>query len=70
MKWDCGETWGEKKARLGKWHLWFAWRPVRVADHDCRWLEYIWRRGDYRCCFYEGWWDWEYSTDGASEVQP
>lgn len=25
-------------------HRWFAWRPVKVADGDCRWLEYIERQ--------------------------
>lgn len=55
MKWDCGETLGEKIAREKEWHLWFAWYPVRVGPHDCRWLEYVERRS-------VGWWDgiyWE-----------
>ncbi len=44
MKWDCGETYGEKYERWSKWHNWFAWYPVKVADHDCRWLETIERQ--------------------------
>lgn len=44
MKFDCGPTWQEKRAAKEKWHRWFAWRPIRVDDHDCRWLEFIERR--------------------------
>lgn len=44
MKLDCGETYDEKWTRLGKWHKWFAWYPVRVGVHDCRWFEYVERR--------------------------
>jgi hypothetical protein len=65
MKFDCGETWQEKEARLGKWHRWFAWRPVYLGPHDCRWLEFIWRRGDRCASWYETWWNWQYN-----DVQP
>lgn len=41
MRFDCGETWREKRARLGKWHRWFAWYPVKVGPHDCRWFEFV-----------------------------
>lgn len=44
MKWDCGETRAERYERLSEWHRWFAWYPVRVGSHDCRWLEYVERR--------------------------
>lgn len=44
MKFDCGEERQEKLDRLGAWHDWFAWRPVKVAPHDCRWLETVERR--------------------------
>lgn len=37
MKLDCGPTWQEKWEARQKWHRWFAWRPVRVGSHDCRW---------------------------------
>ena len=60
MKFDCGETWKEKKARVGKWHKWFAWRPVRLSAHDCRWLEHVGRRGIYKNGHFESWWEWEY----------
>lgn len=55
MKLDCGPTADERKAlrkaRLNRekarrrdWHPVFAWWPTRVGSHDCRWLEYIYRR--------------------------
>ena len=49
MKFDCGETWDEKRLRLGEWHEWFAWRPVMLADHDCRWLERVERKMRFVC---------------------
>jgi len=60
MRWDCGETWPEEVARCREWHRWFAWHPVEVADHDCRWLEWVECRG-----WPEEWggevrWNWEY----------
>lgn len=56
MKFDCGETYNERRCRQGCWHQWFAWYPVKIKDHDCRWLEVVWRRRwspDY---------SWEYAT--------
>ena len=51
MKFDCGETRKEKQVRLGQerirkeqWHKWFAWYPVRVGSHDCRWFEWVERK--------------------------
>ena len=57
MKFNCGETWDEKEKRLKDWHLWFAWRPVRVGSHDCRWWEWVERKGRHymRAC-----WFWDY----------
>lgn len=60
MKFDCGETWIEKKIRLEQWHRWFAWRPVAVAPHDCRWLEYVERKGERYIGCSGSCWDWEY----------
>ena len=53
MKFECGPTREEKRAIRCKadrawrhhWHRWFALMPRRVADGDCRWLEYIERKG-------------------------
>lgn len=61
MRIDCGPTWGERRAAKEQWHLWWAWHPVRVGPHDCRWLEWIDRKGT----FYAGgmgdaWWEYEY----------
>lgn len=44
MKFDCGLSLSDKIEIQKKWHRWFAWRPVRVAPHDCRWLEYVERK--------------------------
>jgi hypothetical protein len=44
MRFDCGETAFEKKVRLSLWHKWFAWYPVKLSAHDCRWLEWVERR--------------------------
>ncbi len=61
MRWDCGPDWHEYKTRRESWHPWFAWWPTRVASHDCRWLEWIERRGNYWSLGIEGdGWVWEY----------
>lgn len=68
MKFDCGPTPKERAdARQkkvsdkiyanSKWHKCFAWLPVRVGPHDCRWLEAVERRATnvhigYVSCFY------------------
>ena len=65
MKFDCGETWLEKRKRLAQWHSWFAWYPVRVAPHDCRWLEKVQRKGSYWACYGDAGWSWEYR-----EIEP
>jgi hypothetical protein len=45
-----GKIWLAKRAHLTKWHPWFAWFPVKLADYDCRWFEWVQRRIEY----YEG----------------
>ena len=59
MKIDCGPTYEERCSIKEKWHKWFALIPVRVASHDCRWLETVERKGTFHCCF-DIWWSWEY----------
>jgi hypothetical protein len=59
MRWDCGLTWEEKKEAKERWHLWFAWHPVRLGPHDCRWLETVERKGHYYC-YGHTWWVWKY----------
>lgn len=69
MKFNCGKRSGHRRrmARLRAlrlWHPWFAWHPVRVGPHDCRWGELVWRKGEH----HTGWdydgvysnWTWEY----------
>ena len=61
MKIDCGETWADKKARLSEWHPFFTLWPRMLASHDCRWLEWIERKGDYFSCpLTGGGWLWQY----------
>lgn len=43
MKYDCGETEEEKWVRLSTPHRFFAVLPVKIADHDCRFFEYVLR---------------------------
>jgi hypothetical protein len=61
MKFDCGLSWEDEVHRRQRWHPWFAWRPARVGPHDCRWLEWVERKGAPR---YEPGgptsWRWEY----------
>lgn len=65
MKIDCGPAWPEKRARLEQWHDWFAWYPVRVASHDCRWLERVGRKGVLLSARRGGIWRWQYRTKGV-----
>lgn len=55
MKLNCGLSREAKLAKarieaeseaieLSKWHQWFAWFPVRIAERDCRVLETVERR--------------------------
>jgi len=62
MRFDCGETYKEKVERLKIPHKWFAWYPVWVASHDCRWLENVERtcRPGYEMRGYG--WDKEYKA--------
>ncbi len=62
MKFDCGPTPKERHEAKKQWHRLFAWWPTRVGHRDCRWLEFIQRRGTYHCGYgYMGsWWEWEY----------
>ena len=48
MKFNCGRTWEEKRKAKEKWHKWFAWYPVNFGSNNCRWLETIERKGEYR----------------------
>lgn len=57
MRFKCGETdqkhrkAQERKDRLETWHPFFCLIPRKVADHDCRWLETIERRGHWVTAF-------------------
>ena len=60
MKFDCGPTWREKVEQTEQWHAWFAWFPVRLGSHDCRWLEWIARKGTICSTYCEEYWVFDY----------
>lgn len=41
MKYDCDK----RSDYLSSWHKWFAWHPARVEHNDCRWWEWVERKG-------------------------
>jgi hypothetical protein len=52
MRFKCALTKLEKERlkqtkidHLCHWHKWFAWYPVTVGEFDCRWLEWVDRKG-------------------------
>lgn len=56
-------AWVARITMLTQWHEWFAWRPVRVAPGDYRWLEMVERKGGYDHSRRTGRrrpWRWEY----------
>lgn len=69
MKFRCGYKAKLKHRARKYWHSYFAWLPVSVGEHDCRWLEFVERKGRWK----DGWclapgcapfktkkWYWEY----------
>jgi len=60
MKFDCGPTSAEKVAAKERWHQWFAWHPIRLGSHDCRWREVVERKGTFSYNSGGGCWVWEY----------
>ena len=57
MKFDCGETAQEEINRLGEWHRWFAWYPIKISEHDCRWLEFVERKIKIKSIYMEDFYD-------------
>lgn len=43
----AGDRWRAAHAHKAVWHRWFAWYPVRLTDHDCRWMEWVERRQEF-----------------------
>jgi hypothetical protein len=62
MKFDCGKTREEKRDKLTNWHKWYAWYPVRIGSHNCRWLEYVERKLTYVECGWDYYTNREYRT--------
>lgn len=42
------------------WHVWYAWRPVRLDTGRLCWLQPVMRKGDWACSYDGGSWEWEY----------
>ena len=63
MKFDCGPSYSEKCKAKEQWHDWFAWYPIRVGEHDCRWLETVRRKG--RMVWGH---DWEYEYKAKESI--
>ena len=62
MKFDCGPTPLEKHNAKEQWHDWFAWHPVRLGSHDCRWMETVQRKGKFQFDSQGGGYNWKYKT--------
>ena len=64
MRFNCDRWSDHLDARWAAsliWHPWFAWRPVKVGDNDCRWLERVWCKRSV-----EGW----YGTSDSWKYKP
>lgn len=61
MRFNCGESAAKRINRIQNWHCWFAWHPVQVAEHDCRWLETVERKGTFVDMLpLSSFWKWQY----------
>ena len=67
MRFDCGPTWAERRAAKEQWHRFFAVFPRRLGSHDCRWMEWIERKGEVHCGLHGVWWTYEYRAVGSVE---
>ena len=73
MKFDCGERFmlrqrGELRAkRYNDWHKRFAWFPIKVGNHDCRWLEFVERKCP--TCFYGDWFTGVITTTYGNDIE-
>jgi hypothetical protein len=60
MKLNCGPSLYERRLAKQEWHRFFTLWPRRVGPGDCRWLEYIERKGRCLSGFGHDLWDWKY----------
>ncbi len=59
MKIDCRHS-EVKGTPYQAWHIWFAWTPTMVGPQNCRWLEFIERKGTFQVVGFDFWYSWEY----------
>ena len=65
MKFNCvSKTDLEWVDKMENWHDFFALVPRRVASHECRWLEIIQRKGNWKWATYASGWKYEYRAKG------
>ena len=70
MKFNCGPTAEERIRRKCVYHRWFAWRPVRIGANDCRWLEFVFRKGTYHRGTDSEFTEWKYlPIEGNSKME-
>lgn len=67
MRFSCGASLDAKIKRRAEWHRWFAWHPVRVGDHDCRWLEWVERRSSASVDYDGVYWTHKYRPSQGGE---
>ncbi len=71
MRFDCGPTGLERIAAKEKWHRFFVVWPRRMGQtHDCRWLEWAERKGEFYCGMGGAWWSYEYRPLPCSRPAP
>lgn len=69
MKFDCGMSSKEFAERIEdgthprlQWREWYAWYPVELGSHDCRWFETVMKREHRWNSWSESGWTVEYAT--------
>ncbi len=50
----------ERDVKKKDWHLWFAWYPISVGEHDYRWFEMVERKGVFLAGLEINNWSWQY----------
>lgn len=70
MKFNCGLTSIERRKlkfnKLGNWHKFFCLVPRRMPNGECRWLEYVERKGVLYAYRSGDIWYWTYRLDNEN----
>ena len=65
MRFDCGPTYAERITAKECWHRFYAIFPRRVGSHDCRYMEWVERKGEYHSYPGDCYFTWEYRPLGS-----